>query len=195
MIMSHLNVQLKYVPVTYDNIIQATEFQMKLFPDYCGFLSYEKAIKRQRPYFLVYNEQDQLVGTAGVNISEHLGEKNTAWLGWYGVDPNYRKMGYGKQILLDMFDQARAMGCDTLRLYTSAVLCPEAMVLYHKMMDFGEPYELEEKHLQRWVFTKSLIPGKSATTWGERSLRLDLEEQRAKESLQALQAYREKVAK
>lgn len=186
---------LKYVAVTYDNIIQATEFQMKLFPDYCGFLSYEKAIKKQRPYFLIYNEQDELIGTAGVNISDNLVENKTAWLGWYGVDPNFRQRGYGKQILLAMFDEARAMGCETLRLYTSAVLCPEAMILYHKMMDFGEPYDLEEKHLERWVFTKSLIPGKSATPWGNRSLRLDLEEQRSKESLQALQDYRQKVAK
>ena len=169
---------LKYVDITMDNILLATKFEMKLFPNSCGYNSFLDAMKNGRPYQLVYDEEE-LVGTCGLYTYPKLGEKNTIWLGWFGVDATKRRKGYGTRILNDMINKAKQLdgGFDTFRLYTSAVLCPEAMLLYNKVMDFGEPYTLEEQELQRWVFTKSLN-GKKAKKWNNRPLHLDLERPR-----------------
>ena len=147
---------------------------MKLCPNMCGYNSFLDAMKNGMPYQLVY-DGDSLVGTCGLYTYPELGETKTIWLGWFGVDSTKRRKGYGSQILRDMFNKAKNLGeFDTLRLYTSAVICPEAMILYDKIMDFGEPYTLEEQELQRWVFTKSLN-GKKAKKWNNRHLHLDLE--------------------
>ena len=117
------------------------------------------------------------VGICGLYENPELGEPKTVWLGWYGVSSKQRCKGYGKQILLDMIKKAKDKGFDTFRLYTSKVKCPEAMYLYEKVMDFGEPYTLEETELERYVFTKSLTKN-PASKWNNRSLKLYKEKER-----------------
>ena len=78
--------ELKFVDVDMNHIILATETEMIFWPDQCAFNSYLRAYQNRKPYWLVYDEKN-LVGISGLYEYPELGEKNTIWLGWYGVLP------------------------------------------------------------------------------------------------------------
>ena len=103
-------------------------------------------------------------------------------MGWFGVLPEKRQCGYGKAILEKTIEIAKEMKYDTFRLYTSKILCPEAIFFYDKLMDFGEDYTLEELELQRRVYTKSLTD-KPATKWKNKKLNLDYEKKREEKGM------------
>lgn len=168
--MESSNARIKYVEITMQNILLATQTEMEIFPGACGYLSYYNAINRGEPYFLVYFD-GEVVGVTGLYREERLGEKNTCWLGWYGLLPKYRNMGLGKTVLLDSIEEAKKRGYDTFRLYTSVLHCPEACILYDKVMDIGEDYTLEESEVQRRVYSKSLTDNK-VVPWNNRYLYL-----------------------
>ena len=169
--------QLKFVPVTMDNIILATETEMKFWPDQCAFNSYLRAYQNNKPYWLVYKNND-LVGLSGLYDYPELGEPQTTWLGWFGVLPNYRRGGYGKLILLETIKKAKNMGYKILRLYSSKRedLCPNAVPFYTKLSKqfngFVEDYTLEQPEMQRIVVSFSL-DGNQISKWNNRNLFLD----------------------
>ena len=173
---------LKFINITKENILLATELELKIFPNMCAYNSYKNAYEKGAPYWLVYNN-DSLIGISGLYEYPELGEPKTVWLGWYGILDQFRGNGYGKEILLKTIKIAKEKGYETLRLYTSKKLCPTAMNLYEKIMDFGEPYTLEQIDLERYVFTKSLS-NKPATKWNNRNLYLYLDEESEKEGLE-----------
>ena len=87
--------ELKYVPITMDNIIEATEIEMQFWPEQCAFNSYLNAYKKGKPYWLVYDE-NKLVGMSGLYEYPELGEPDTVWLGWFGVIKECRGGGMAK---------------------------------------------------------------------------------------------------
>lgn len=162
--------RLRYEEIVSGNIVFATQIEMEIFPGMCGYLSYKKAYEKGEPYFLAYLG-DKAAGITGLYTEERLGEKNTVWLGWYGVLPEYRGQGLGRQILLDTIAEAKKMNFDTFRLYTSVKNCADACRLYDKVMDIGEDYTLEEPQMQRRVYSKSLTD-KEVVPWNGRYLYL-----------------------
>lgn len=64
---------------------------------YCGIIPLQDDHK---PLFwdmwLVYNDQAQLIGLCSVYEDS---SKKRCWLGWYGVLPKFRYLGYGEKIL------------------------------------------------------------------------------------------------
>lgn len=168
--MKSINDKLRYVEIVESNILFATQIEMTIFPGMCGYLSYRKAYEKGEPYFLVYFNNNA-IGITGLYQEERLGEKNTVWLGWYGILPEYRKLGLGKTILLDSIEEAKKRGFDTFRLYTSVKNCPVACKLYDKVMDIGEDYTLEETEMLRKVYSKSLT-NKKVVNWNNRYLYL-----------------------
>ncbi len=162
--------RLRYAEIVSGNIIFATGIEMRIFPDMCGYLSYKRAYENGTPYFIAYLG-DKAIGITGLYCEERLGEENTVWLGWYGVLPEYRGQGFGKQILLDSIAEAKKRNFDTFRLYTSVKNCAEACKLYDKVMDIGEDYTLEEPEMLRRVYSKSLTD-KKIIPWNNRYLYL-----------------------
>lgn len=175
---------LNYKEITEENILFATHLEMQIFPSSCGYFSYLKAYENGAPYFLAYLNNEAF-GITGLYEEERLGEKGTVWLGWYGILKNYRGRGLGKAILLDTIKEAENRKYETLRLYTSEKLCPEACILYDKVMDLGENYTVEEKDLKRKVYSKSLN-GKPVKPWENKFLYL---EENHKEEEQANKFY------
>jgi len=182
--------RLRYVEITDKNILLATQIEMQIFPNMCGYLSYRRAYENGTPYFLVYLDGD-VIGITGLYYEERLGEKNTVWLGWYGLLPAYRKLGLGKQVLLDTIEEAKKRNFDTFRLYTSANYCPDACILYGKVMDIGEDYTLEEPEMRRRVYSKSLTD-KKVVPWNNRYLFLS---ENHEEEGTALKIYKEQTEK
>ena len=172
-----MNDKLKFVPVTMENIILATETEMKFWPDSCAFNSYLRAYQKGKPYWLVY-DNNKLVGMSGIYDYPELGEPGTAWLGWFGVLEEYRGRGYGKAILLETLNRAKDMGYKILRLYSSKRedLCPNAIPFYTKLSKqfngFVEDYTLEQPEMQRIVVSFSL-DGNPIPKWNNRNLFLD----------------------
>lgn len=170
-----------YIPVTMENIVLATETEMKFWPDACAFNNYLRAYQKGKPYWLVY-ENNKLVGMSGIYDYPELGEPETAWLGWFGVLPEYRGEGYGKSILLKMLSKAKEMGYKTLRLYSSKRedLYPNAVPFYTKLSEkfngFVEDYTLEQPEMKRIVVSFSL-DGNNIPKWNNRNLHLDDDKQ------------------
>lgn len=172
-----MNNKLKFVPITMENIILATETEMKFWPDSCAFNSYLRAYQKGKPYWLVY-DNNKLVGMSGIYDYPELGEPDTAWLGWFGVLEEYRGSGYGKAILLETLNRAKDMVYKILRLYSSKRedLCPNAIPFYTKLSKqfngFVEDYTLEQPEMQRIVVSFSL-DGNPISKWNNRNLFLD----------------------
>src|SRR5207245_421902 len=58
------------------------------------------------------------IGVTGL-YSKTADTEATAWLGWYGLAPDQRGNGAGRQILEATVDKARSNGVKELRLYTT----------------------------------------------------------------------------
>lgn len=187
--MNSVNEEIKYAEITLENIVHATQTEMRIFPDMCGFLSYYNAFKKGAPYYLV-RYRGQTAGITGLYEDDRLGEKNTVWLGWYGLLPEFRGLGLGRTVLCDTIAEAKRRGYDTFRLYTSVKRCSAACALYDKVMDAGEDYTLEEPELMRRVYSKSLTD-KKVEPWNDRYLYLTENHSEEQEALSRFKKFEE----
>lgn len=66
---------------------------------------------------------------------------NSIWLGWFGVLNEFRRKGYGQQILIDTINMAKDLAkkypIKYFRLYTSEKDDSIAQPLYYKIMDIN----------------------------------------------------------
>lgn len=169
--MKSTNENISYQEITEQNIILATSIELEIFPSMCSYLSYKNSLKKDSDTYYIVYYKGEICGITGLYIDERIKEENTIWMGWYGILSKFRKMGIGKQILLDTFEEARNRGYSTIRLYTASAICKDALFLYDKFMDLGEDYTLEEIELQRKVYSKSLSSQKP-TAWNNKFLYL-----------------------
>ncbi|MBI5803895.1 GNAT family N-acetyltransferase [Candidatus Pacearchaeota archaeon] len=68
-------------------------------------------------YWVAVSEK-KVVGIVGLYTHAY-GEKESYWLGWYCVSPEFRGRGVGKALLEFAIDKSRKAGKKWLRLYTS----------------------------------------------------------------------------
>lgn len=147
---------MNFVTISKDTLLLATEIQMKIFSEEdCAYLHYLYSFinAEAKKYFIVY-EDFELIGITGIYEDEFTQEIGTAWVGWYGVLPDYRGKGYGKQILLKTIESATKLGYKFIRLYTESTNI-SACKLYDKVMDFKEFY-YKENIPDILVYSKSL---------------------------------------
>lgn len=69
-------------------------------------------------YFVAVDETEKILGTIGLYSLEK-DKKDTYWLGWYCVGPEFRGKGIGSKLLDFTIKKARQRGKKILRLYTS----------------------------------------------------------------------------
>ena len=83
-------------------------------------------------YFVATDkETGQVIGTTGLY---HMLEdpQSVVWLGWFCVDPQYRRQGIGTYLLNWTIEKAKQENESKLLLYTSEEESPEAQILYAK---------------------------------------------------------------
>lgn len=143
---------MEFIEITLDNIIEATDAQMKIFePKECAYLCYLQHIQNNDPPYYLVKDNGNIVGITGIYIEPF--EPETAWLGWYGVIKEYRKMGYGTKILNHTINIAKQNGFKHFRLYTD-IDNKTAHILYNQIMDFSEEYV--EPDFKVLIYSKSL---------------------------------------
>jgi ribosomal protein S18 acetylase RimI-like enzyme len=77
----------------------------------------ESGITALYSWVLVETAADKVVGLTGLYTEED-DDEETCWLGWFCVDPNYRKRGLGQALLSLSISEAKRMEKVRLKLYT-----------------------------------------------------------------------------
>ena len=170
---------MRFELINKENVMLATKVQLEIFgsKSECAYLHYINSFVSQKDYFLVY-DKDKIVGITGLYIDEFTQEDNVVWLGWFGVLPKFRHLGYGQKILEKTIELAKKRNKKILRLYTS-VDNPSAHKLYDKIMDICEPYDLEKEKCL--IYSKSLSGEKVKEFGSGQYLGLDFRNKEQKE--------------
>lgn len=139
--------KLRFEEISKDNIKVAAKLQYEIFPNSSAYSVYKSKITGERKDlyigYIAYMG-DKPIGVTGIyEIPEY---SDTVWLSWFGIKKEYRKLGYGKQILDYTIEMAKALNKKYLRLYTFEIWNSEAQVFYERNMDLGEYYYNEKEH-------------------------------------------------
>ncbi len=139
--------KLRFEEISKDNIKVVAKLQYEIFPNSSAYSVYKSKITGERKDlyigYIAYME-DIPVGVTGIyEIPEY---SDTVWLSWFGIKKEYRKLGYGKQILDYTIEMAKTLNKKYLRLYTFEIWNSEAQVFYKRNMDLGEYYYNEKEH-------------------------------------------------
>lgn len=171
--------KIDYKKVDNSNYLDAVKLQRTLFPEEDGTFNILQSVDYKLfkkitnidytlaylEYYLMYVDE-HLVGISG--LYQIPGFKDEMWLGWYGINPNYRRKGYGQLLLQYAIDKAKKMGITTLRLYTDYDDNKNAVKLYEKMGFVGEKYTYENLDYDCRIYSLSL-DDKKVTPWGNKS--------------------------
>ncbi len=139
--------KLRFEEIRKDNIKVVAKLQYEIFPNSSAYSVYKSKITGARKDlyigYIAYME-DIPVGVTGIyEIPEY---SDTVWLSWFGIKKEYRKLGYGKQILDYTIEKAKTLNKKYLRLYTFEIWNSEAQIFYKRNMDLGEYYYNEKEH-------------------------------------------------
>ena len=139
--------KLRFEEISKNNIKIAARVQYEIFPNSSAYSVYKSKITGERKDlyigYIAYMG-DKPIGVTGIyEIPEY---SDTVWLSWFGIKKEYRKLGYGKQILDYTIEMAKALNKKYLRLYTFEIWNSEAQVFYERNMDLGEYYYNEKEH-------------------------------------------------
>lgn len=160
--------------VDKDNLQEAISLQASLFPadaDAGRRNLIDSVEGRLAGHYWLYEVDD--FGTVGMRgIYSVPADDDSAWLGWFGVKPEFRRRGYAYDMLLNFEEEAKRMDYDYVRLYTEHDNIG-AKSLYEKCGYTCEPYECEEDDypVKIDIYSKSLS-GKPCSAWGNKNLHL-----------------------
>lgn len=139
--------KLRFEEISKDNIKVAAKLQYEIFPNSSAYSVYKSKITGERKDlyigYIAYMGDKPIGVTEIYEIPEY---SDTVWLSWFGIKKEYRKLGYGKQILDYTIEMAKALNKKYLRLYTFEIWNSEAQVFYERNMDLGEYYYNEKEH-------------------------------------------------
>ena len=180
--------KLRFEEINKNNIKMASRLQYEIFPNSSAYSVYKSKItgKRKDLYigYIAYMV-DIPVGVTGIyEIPEY---SDTVWLSWFGIKKEYRKLGYGKQILDYTIERAKELNKKYLRLYTFEIWNNEAQEFYKRNMDLGEYYYNEKEHKDIFegrpkIFSISLC-NKRVELWNNKFINISEDEDSHEESV------------
>lgn len=168
-------------PVTFDNFLEAIEIQNDIFPHEDGTLNILSSLDRDLfmkatglfypddkvKYYIAYVDKKP-VGITGLYSENNI---NEAWLAWFGILPEFRNCGYGRQLLEETIKLAKNRNYKTLRLYTDKIGNAKAIKLYEKLGFIGEKYFAEKLAYDCWIYSKRLCED-NVELWNNKNLNL-----------------------
>lgn len=133
--------KLEYELINKTNIKLITSIQYTIFPDACAYLHYKYSIDTnyKDDIYYIAKHNNIPVGIAGLYTHNEI-DNESIWLGWFGVLPEFRSKGIGKQILLDTIEKAKQYDKKYFRLYTNDNGMSSARPLYRSVMQLYEKY-------------------------------------------------------
>lgn len=166
--------------VDFNNYKDAIKIQHEIFPNENATLNILASLDRNLfmkltgmyyeddkvKYYIAYINNKQ-VGITGL----YQYQDDEAWIGWFGILPEYRNKGYGKILLKETIDLAKKLGYKIIRLYTDKKENKEAIKLYKKVGFIGEKYSVENLSYDCWIFSKGIYDDK-VNLWNNRNLNL-----------------------
>lgn len=183
--------KLKFEEINKDNLKIAAKLQYEIFPTSSAYSVYKaKVTGNYKSFYIGYiaYAKNEPIGVTGIyEIPEY---SETVWLSWFGVKKEYRKLGYGKQILDYTIKVAKEHKKKYLRLYTYEIWNKEAQNFYKKNMDLGEYYYNEKEHKEIFegkpkIFSKSLCDEK-VDFWNNKFINISADEDSHKKSVQMM---------
>lgn len=164
------------------NYKEAIKIQNSIFPNEDGTINILASLDRELfmkktgieyiddhiKYYLA-RVDGEYVGITG--IYSYNFDKNSAWIGWYGILKEHRQKGLGKELLTKTSELARSQGFKYLRLYTDYIENKPAINLYKKTGFKGEKYTSEKLAYDCRIYSKSLID-EFVPLWNNRYLGL-----------------------
>ncbi|HRH24794.1 MAG TPA: GNAT family N-acetyltransferase [Candidatus Paceibacterota bacterium] len=150
---------MKIIPLSEEYLDEAIALCNKVFPDdiktenppELGFKeslfkeeynwAWDKYYIARVEYYLLISEIGKVIGTTGVY--QNTIEPESAWVGWFCVDPKERRKGYGEMLLNFTIQKAKGYNYRFLKLYTDPEESPEAKNLYKKLGFLLEKTDLD----------------------------------------------------
>lgn len=165
---------LKQVEITKENMDLAMEIEKILFPEYSAEVNYRESVEKitTNRYYLLYIG-DNCVGISGIYAYDV--DPHSAWLGWFGILPQYRRNGYGSMALRLYENEARELGYTYARLYTDRDGNDVAIAFYENNGYSAEEYRnANDMIIQKYpilIFSKNLTGGE-VEKWSDRYIDL-----------------------
>lgn len=168
--------KLQYDLIDESNIKLAISIQGVIFPEESAGEHYQYAISTNYcdcVYYIV-KWNDIPVGVTGIYtmnmyVDNEMND-DTVWLGWYGILPEFRTKGIGRQTLLDTIEKAKTYKRKYFRLYTTDSEDALARPLYQKIMQVCEPYQNEQDCIENenCVIYSYSLNGENMELWNNR---------------------------
>ena len=177
---------MEFVKINKDNLELACEIQNSIFPKDDARENYIEQInkdnyRKEQDYNIVYVNENPIGVTGIYSYHEY---PDTAWLGWFGVLEEYRKKGYGKEILNKTILLAKEKGYKEFRIYTDEYAI-SAHKLYSSLGFIKEIYDRDDDKDEYFIadiYIYSLsLTNKEISLWNNKFL--GLKEQGVKENL------------
>lgn len=173
---------IRLVKITKKNINIATKVQLDIFRTENGYNHFLTAINSNKEYccyFIAYHDNIP-IGVTGLYSIEDIEQTNSIWLGWFGIVEEYRKHGYGAEVLMKTIEIAKKFAkkysaIKYLRLYTSSKLNEKAIPFYRKYMDIEENYRNKKDYTYEdtcIIFTKILLNDTPLKKWNNKFLNI-----------------------
>ena len=168
------NKKLKYIQVTNENLEIAYNIQKRQWksePDKQNFLNKASNAKEDNISFIVYYKNTP-IGITGVYTEDI--DKDSIWLDWFCVEPEYRKKGLGEQILRDTIEYAKGLERFLyFRVETTYWEGRPAVSLYDKVMNIKEEYTVENEKTDNPTLIYTYNFTDKAENWNNRYLGLN----------------------
>ena len=125
--------------ITEKNINYAVSIQEELFPGESARTNYEESLEPSSDfeYYLIRHE-GVCVGITG--LYHYTEDRDSAWLGWFGIREEYRRKHLGSKALKMFEHMAIEKGYHFARLYTDALNNDRAIAFYQSNGYISEHY-------------------------------------------------------
>lgn len=166
---------LAYLPLSSENINEATKLVKSVFPDDFngqeGIDAYNSSLDKEKyksffddhhletlEYFVVKNSSSEnIIGVTGL-YTRNIDTQDIIWLGWYCLSAQERGKGFGREILEWTMNIAREKGYTKMKLYTSTDPNEAtAQILYEKLGFKIVGEELKEGESHKTLYRECLL--------------------------------------
>lgn len=160
--------------ITQDNIEFAIKVHSELFPDFSAERNYVESFDGNHSYqYSLIMLEEKCIGIIGLySYSQY---PDSAWLGWFGIRKQYRRMKYGTQAIKEFEKTAVKKGFCFARLYTDKHNNDAAISFYRVNGYIEESYYNNDDPASAdhpiIIFSKPLL-GQDPIPWNNKNIYL-----------------------